>query len=567
MNETAFKKADEALGKMDLKQKVGQLFTQAFYGSIVTPDVVKMIKELNCGGLRVTQFYRQFLQYARPGAERAPFDRSTPSDVPPQEFSDIKDTLCKPPYLSMAEYAEVLNQLKEIAAERPYDAPLHLCLDQEGDQSFDFVRGGPRFFPNPWGLARAGDRDLMYESCRAIGRQLSAVGFNCIHSPVVDVVLNPANSYIGVRGFGSDPEFVAAMGEAATRGFMAGGVMPCGKHFPGRGSTDVDDHHDVGSINRSRQEMWEVELLPYRRLIAAGLPMIMVAHSVYPAYDERDLASCSEKILQGLARGELGFKGIITTDSVIMGAIAKKYGIPDACVLAVKAGSNLILMKECGPIRNESYRRVMEAVEHGEIPESHVDQLVRTTLHTKARCGLYGDDHRVAPAQVATLLHSDEMGAIEQRAAHAAVHVLRDRAKLLPLTGQERVLLVEQIAGPHLNANDRYVHPGIFWDQFLALDKPVGLLEVGINPSDEDRRKALQYMEHFDIVVATHYTGRSHIGAGSLIQEIIDTGKRVIVVANSPLPDTLPDSWPTVVCAYGAMPPMLKRSAELIYGD
>jgi beta-glucosidase-like glycosyl hydrolase len=215
INDAAVKKADEALGRMDLKQKVGQLFTQSFYGSIITPDVVKMIKEMNCGGLRVTQFYRQFLQYARPGAERASFDRSTPSDIPPQEFSDIKDTLCKPPYLSVAEYAGVLNQLKEIAAERPYDAPLHLSLDQEGDQSFDFVRGGPRFFPNPWGLARSGDRNLVHEVYCAIGRQLSAVGFNSIHSPVLDVVLHPENSYIGVRGFGSDPEFVADMGESA----------------------------------------------------------------------------------------------------------------------------------------------------------------------------------------------------------------------------------------------------------------------------------------------------------------------------------------------------------------
>ena len=559
-----YKVVDEALGRMSLEAKVGQLFTQSFYGSIITPDVVRMIKEMHCSGLRVTSFYRQFLQYARPGEERKSFDRTSPATITPHEFNDVKDTYCKPPYLTIQEYAEVLNQLKDIAAERLYDAPLHLALDQEGDMSFDFVRGGVRFFPSQWGLARNGDTNLVYEVCKATAVQLAAVGFNVIHSPVFDIVRDPATSYIGTRGFGPGKDFVCDMASAAVQGYLDGGVMPCGKHYPGRGSTAIDDHHDVGAIDLSREEMDEIELAPYRRTFAEGLPMIMMAHSLYPSYDKIDLASCSEKIMTGLTRGELGFKGIITTDSMIMGAIAKQYGIPQSCVVAIKAGANLVLMKECGPIRNESYRLVLEAVKSGEISEDHVDNLVETTLKTKVDCGLFGESYKAKPEKAYEIIRSPEMDAIERKAAEQAVHILRNDEELLPLKGNERVLLIEQIPSPHLNANDSFVHPGIFWEQFLSITEQVALLEILEEPTEEDRIKALSYINDFDTIIMTHYTSRTTHGAGDLIEEIRELGKKVIVVANSPLTKNTPAEWPTVVVTYGVMPPLLKVAAEII---
>jgi beta-N-acetylhexosaminidase len=558
----------EALGKMSLEQKAGQLFTQSFYGSVITDDVKKMIKDMNCGGLRVTSFYRQFSHHVRPGQERKPFDKSTPSSVPPCEFSDIRDVgVCKPPYLTIPAYAGLLNELKAIASERPYDIPLHLCLDQEGDMSFDFVRDGVRFFPSQWGLARNGDQQLVYDVCKANARQLHAVGFNCVHSPVLDVVRDEATSYISTRGFGSGADFVSEMASAAVRGYLDGGVMPCGKHYPGRGSTPVDDHHDIGTIDLDVQEMMNIDLAPYRRTFADGLPMIMAAHSIYPCFDENDTASCSEKILTGLARGELGFKGIITTDSVIMGAIAKKYGIPQACVLAVKAGANLILMKECGPIRNESYRLVLEAIQSGDISEDHVDQLIETTLKTKVDCGLYGKGYIAKPEKALELIRSPEMAAIERKAAVDTVHIFRDRTNLLPLKGTERVLLVSQITEAYLNANDRFSHPGSIWEEFKKMNgDQVAFLEVMQRPDETDRQKLLTYMEHFDVLIMTHYTGRDLPSSETLIDEAIAAGKKVIVLSNGPGKKYTPDSWPTVVATYGVMPPLLRAAAERIYG-
>ena len=564
-----YKVVDEALGKMNLEQKVGQLFTQSFYGSVVTPDVVNMIKGLHCGGLRVTQFYRQFRHYARPGQDREAFDTASPADMPADQFSDIKDTLCKPPYLNIDEYAEVLNQLKEIASERPYDAPLHLCLDQEGDGSADFCRGGVHFFPSQWGLARTGDPDLVYRVAKAVGTQLAAVGFNVIHSPVLDVVLHPDSTYIGTRGFGSDPKFVAEMAKVFVRGFREAGVMCCGKHYPGRGSTAVDDHHDLGAIERSDQEMWDVELYPYREL-CEELPMVMIGHSIYPCWDTENVASCSRIIMQEVTRGRLKFKGIITTDSMIMRAIAHKYGgIPQGCLVAAKAGANLVMMKETGAIRDEAYRLVLEAARSGDLPESQIDEQVATTLRWKVDYGLYGDNYMVDPAKAVETIRSQEIARIEIEAAEKAVHVVRDTAGVLPLSGDQRVLCVEQVAGAHLNANDRYVHPGVFWEKMLEQSNNVSGLEIESDPSDEDRTKLFDYMQYYDVIVMTHYSGRGTQSTIELINEVLAKAgdRKVVVVANSPLPYNTPTEWPTVVCTYSPMPAALSVAARLMYGE
>ena len=243
---------DTLLGKLTLEQKVGQLFTQALYGSVITPDVVDMIKNKNCGGFRITQFYRQFRQYARPGEERQPFDKSSPSDIKPAKlFNDVKDALVMPPYLTVEQYTEFLNTIKEIAKERPYDIPLIMSLDQEGDGSADFCRGDLRFFPSQMGLARTNDPELVYEACKASGKMLAAAGFNMVHSPVVDISYDPAATYVGMRAFSHDPEVCSRMAVAAVKGYQDGGVIATAKHYPGRGESAVDDHIDIAMIDRS----------------------------------------------------------------------------------------------------------------------------------------------------------------------------------------------------------------------------------------------------------------------------------------------------------------------------
>ena len=557
---------DKIMGQLTLEQKVGQLFTQAFYGSLEVPDIVRTIKELHCGGLRITQYFRGFRRYARAGEKQEAFDKMAPDKITPNLLDDRKDVLCSSPYLSIEQYSELLKRVKDIAAERPYDIPLTMMLDQEGGASFDCLRAGMRYFPSQFGYGRTGDTELAYDVAKAVATQLSAVGFNLINSPVVDIVFDPGATYIRTRAFGTDVATVCRLGVAAMKGYHDGGLIAAAKHFPGRGATAVDAHHDVGAIDKSAEALWDEDLAPYRAMIPEGLRAIMVGHSIYPAWDPDDIASVSKKVITGIIHEKLGFEGMICTDSMIMGAIQKKYGVAGGCLAAIKAGASAVLMKECGPVREESYRLVMEAVTDGELTEDYIDSLVVRNLKTKVDAGLFGDLYQHDPKKAAGVVRSDALGRIEVRAAEEAVHVVRDTAGLLPVSQDTRALLVEQIAAPHLRANDLWCHPGMFWEEVCRHTENVSLLEIESNPSDEDAEKLDNYLEFYDTVILTWYKDRHALGSAPLVEKCLAAGKKVIVVASNPLPYELPKEWPTVVACYGVMRPVLSVTADLLFG-
>jgi len=557
---------DQLMGKLTLEQKVGQLFTQAFYGSLKVPDIVRTIKDLNCGGLRITQYFRGFRRYARAGEKQEAFDKLSPAQIAPNLLDDRKDLLCSSPYLTIEQYSRLLLELKEIAADRPYDIPLHMMLDQEGGASFDCLRAGMRYFPSQFGYARTGNRRLVYDVARATAAQLSAVGFNLINSPVVDIVFDPKATYIRTRSFGCDVATVSKMAVAAMQGYHDGGLIAAAKHFPGRGATAVDAHHDVGAIDKSAEALWDEDLAPYRAMIAKGLLALMVGHSIYPAWDPDDIASVSRKVITGLLHERLGFKGMICTDSMIMGAIQKKYGVAGGCLAAIKAGASAVLMKECGPIREESYRLVLEAVEDGTLTEDYIDSLVIRNLRAKVDAGLFGKGYWHNPTRAERIVRSEDLGRIETRAAREAVHTVRDRAGLLPLSRTSRTLLVEQIAGPHLRANDAWCHPGMFWEELCRHTDHCSLLEVESDPTAEDAAKLDNYLDFYDTVIVTYYKDRHTLGTAPLVDKCLAAGKKVIVVAGNPLPYELPEAWPTVVACYGVMRPVLAVTADLLFG-
>jgi len=356
------------------------------------------------------------------------------------------------------------------------------------------------------------------------------------------------------------------MASAALRGFTDGGLIACAKHFPGRGATVVDAHHDVGGIEKSDQALWDEDLAPYRRLIAEGLGAIMVGHSIYPAWDPDNLASVSNVVINDILRDRLAFEGVVATDSMIMGAIAKKYGVPRACMLSIKAGASAILMKECGPIREEAIRLTMEAVENGEITEDHLDSLLIKNLKTKVDFGLFGPAYRPDPAKAESIAHSPELRDVERRAAEEAVHVVRDEDGLLPIAADTRCLLVEEVPRQYLNCNDPYMHPGMFWDQINAHTDHVSLIEVEENASDADVEKVAAYMDYYDLFIVTYYKNKNVLSSAKIIEMLRAAGKKVVVVSATPLPYDLPAEWPTVICTYGAGRPMLKVAAALLYG-
>jgi beta-N-acetylhexosaminidase len=178
----------------------------------------------------------------------------------------------------------------------------------------------------------------------ATAAELRAVGIDMNFAPVLDVDSNPANPVIGDRAFSDDPAVAAALGMAFARGSLSRGILPVGKHFPGHGDTCADSHEELPVVQAGRQTLLRRELLPFRRAARAAIPALMTAHVMYTALDRALPATLSRKILHGLLRERMRFRGTIISDALEMKAIADRYGIGEAAVLAVTAGCDVVLV-------------------------------------------------------------------------------------------------------------------------------------------------------------------------------------------------------------------------------
>ena len=238
------------------------------------------------------------------------------------------------------EQAAALNAALARAASR--DAPPLLAVDQEGGRVAR-IKAPALELPPMLRLASTNDESLVEEAGQVSAAELSALGFTMNFAPVLDVHTNAANPIIGDRAFGTEPERAARFALAFARGMAAGGILACGKHFPGHGDTTTDSHLELPVVTHDRARLDRVELLPFRLAAAANLPALMTAHVHYPALDEVP-ATLSHRIATDLLRGELGYRGVLISDDLEMRAIADRYGYGEAAVLAVLAGCDALLV-------------------------------------------------------------------------------------------------------------------------------------------------------------------------------------------------------------------------------
>jgi|SRR5579862_4402408 len=247
-----------------------------------------------------------------------------------------------------------------------------VAIDHEGGR---VMRLGAPFtqFPPAAAIGRTGDPDVAYRVGRAMAAELASVGITLSFAPVLDVHSNPNNPIISDRAYASDPAVVAEMGIAMMRGLLDGGVIPCGKHFPGHGDTERDSHLELPIVRRSREELERIELLPFRAAIAAGVPMLMTAHVLYPGLDPDRPATLSRLVLTDLLRHDLGFAGVIASDDLEMRAITDHQPIGGAAVASLQAGADALLVCQDLGRAVEVFAAIAGAVDSGGLPAATVD--------------------------------------------------------------------------------------------------------------------------------------------------------------------------------------------------
>lgn len=266
--------------------------------------------------------------------------------------------------------------------------PLLIAVDEEGGtvarlanhDAFDDLPD----YPGAAEVAQEGT-DAVYEMSAAIGGYLTQYGIDLDFAPVADVNTNPDNPVIGERAFSDDAQQAAEMVTAAVEGFHDAGVLCCLKHYPGHGDTAEDSHKALAVTPKSWQELLACELVPFRAGVEAGADLVMAGHIAAPGVTGNDLpASLSPQLLQSL-RQELGFDGVIVTDSLAMEGITNRYTPAQAAVQAVQAGADILLMPDG---LAEAFDAVVAAVEEGAISESRIDESATRVLTLKLKSGL-----------------------------------------------------------------------------------------------------------------------------------------------------------------------------------
>lgn len=300
-------------------------------------------------------------------------------------------------------------------------------------------QGGGTSFPPTMAFGAAGDEKLAFEYGRITAVEARAVGVHWLFAPVLDVNSNPDNPVINTRSFGEDPEAVGRLGVAFIRGARAGGALTTAKHFPGHGDTRTDSHIELPVIGADRGRLDRVELVPFRMAVDAGVDAVMTAHVAVPGVlgDDRP-ATMSPELMTDLLRGEMGFGGILFTDALRMGAITDGYGAGEAAVLALEAGSDVLLAPDGIGTTIEA---VTGAVQSGRLTRERIDRSVRRLLEAKARLGLHLGA-RVDPEAVAARVGTAAHRAVAESAAEASLTLVRDRGPVLPLAPGSSVLSV-----------------------------------------------------------------------------------------------------------------------------
>ncbi|WP_145019223.1 glycoside hydrolase family 3 N-terminal domain-containing protein [Paenibacillus sp. Y412MC10] len=455
------------------------------------------------------------------------------------------------------------------------DIPLFLGIDQEGGV-VKRIPGGTNL-PGQMALGATGDTTLAEAAGRLTGEELKALGLQVNFAPVLDINSNPDNPIIGMRSFSSDPDLVTRLGLAEIQGLRQSGVIAAVKHFPGHGDTVVDSHLGMPVLSHDRERLDAVELKPFRSAIDNGVEMIMTAHIAFPAVDNEHVpslkdgssvpipATLSKKVLTGLLRGELGYKGVIISDAFTMNAIAEHFGENQAVVRAVSAGVDIILMPQDPAAAHQT---LVNAVKSGAIPIETIHSSVKRILELKAKYGLF-DRSESLTQQLAALngvIGSEKHRTVEREIAERAVTLLagRDGAQPDSIRQGDRVAIVaaDEEQAKQLERQLKQAANNLSLKTVTAL--------VGQGKTNE----ALQAVDQADYVILASYQFRnvaSQFGWAddqTLIDEMNKRNKRYTLLSlGNPYETIYIQNMRSGIAVYGKQEPNTAAGIKVLLGQ
>src|ERR1041385_8416769 len=474
------------------------------------------------------------------------------------------------------ETAELTNRLQELS-----DVPLLIGADFEWGSAMR-IRRATRF-PEAMALGATRDTLLAYRMGKAIAEESQAIGIRQDFAPVADVNINPENPVINTRSFGENPVLVADMASTFAAGLQSGGVLATAKHFPGHGDTQTDSHLDLPVITASRGRLDSVELIPYRRLIGSGVSAIMIAHLEVPSLQQNEVvpATLSSKIVTDLLKNELGFKGLIVSDAMEMGALVNAFGSDSAAVRAVEAGIDMLMIL---PDEDGAVNALRDAVHKGRIPEERVNQSVRKILGLKWDLGLAQHrtiDLRKIPEAVATPEHLQ----LAKQIARNSITVLKNDG-ILPLErfGSKKILnaIVSDVENyrTEIHRTNSQLPNEPVGDYFMAQmrKRDYSLESIRLDPSTNamDFELLMKKAKTSDLIVCPLFTkARSASGKFGLPLSLIDfvdsllalKKPTVMIAMGSPYALSSFPNASAYLCSYSDCEASAEAVVEAVFGE
>lgn len=461
---------------------------------------------------------------------------------------------------SLAETKKLVDKLQTWAANSPHKIPLFISIDYEGGTVYTPITLGFDYLPTNMMLSAARDEEGAATIAYLAGLELRRAGVHINFSPVLDVNSNPHNPIIGVRSFGSDPASVTRMGGALINGFKAADIVSVVKHFPGHGDTSADSHYDVPVVRASYSQLQKIHLAPFEAAVKQGVPGVMTGHILYPALDNKNVATFSRPILQDLLRGTMGFKGLIVTDSLDMKSATSYCTIPGCAVRALESGADMILLgRYIKPV--SVFSQVWREVQAKHL-EPAVEEAARKVFDLKKQMGLL-DNSRAVPAPIEEAYHM----ALAKISAES-VTLVRDRKKLLPF---------KPAANKKPTVCAVFFAPARFADQLMSFSKPflqkgwtIRSYNAALTPRKKDSQRAAACAKGADLLIVTslQWADKTNINQKNAINGLIGENPNTVFISTmSPYDIKNYPEADVVMATYGLNKYVLQTAADIILGN
>lgn len=504
------------INKMTLEEKVGQMIGLAFHGTTYNNELKMQIEDMKVG--LVIYF---------------------------------KDNCANP--------AQIFNLNKEIY--KNAKIPPFVSLDQEGGMVARVTEGVTQS-PGAMPISATNNPKSAYTLAYNMGRELQMLGFNFNFAPVGDINNNPKNPVINVRSYSENPDIVSEYVVEAVRGYSDALMMSSIKHFPGHGDTAVDSHIGLPVVDFDKKRLYEMELKPFIKTKELDLPGIMVSHVLFTKYDDKYPSTLSKKVVQGLLRDEIGYDGLVVTDSLTMKAVFDNFSLEEIVLNGFNSGDDILLL--CGArdinLQKKFYDTAVRLAREGKISEAKINEAVSRILKYKQQ---YIREMANSFEDIEKELCNEEAVKFSEEVSLKSITLIEDHKKLLPIKKEEKTLIVfPKIQVVTLVENDDTGLMSLAEFMPFACDK----IYMSLSPSEEEKELLLKKQTEYDKIIYCSYNACFNPEQASLINAL-NKDKLIVVAIRTPYDYGVLVDVSTYICSYEATPLAFKSLAKVLTGE